>query len=497
MEQVERPGRLNLKQCDTLLLVGFLLGGILTRVPFRSRMLYHWDSVNFALGIERFDIQMHQPHPPGYFLYVMLGRAVDAVIQDPNASLVWLSVIFSGLTAGGLFLLGKAMFSRWEGVIAALALLSSPLFWFHGEVALMYVLEAFFTTIIALMSTQLLAGRRQYLYPSALILGIAGGIRQSTLLFMFPLWLFSIRKLSLKRVALAVLLLALVVGAWLVPMVVLTGGVDRYLGLSRGTDVVGESSLLDPRQVVFNAARIGAYGFYGLLLGGIPLAYSVLRGLRALPASARDRRAQVIAVWVIPSLLFLIFVHIRQAGHIFVFLPALFLLVGVGMVRISHALVERVWSPSKRQLQAGETVMSRRGRATLMAGVILLLATNTLFFLAAPPYLLGIERTVLHTPSFRSIRSQDRYLSEAVGYIRGNLPPEKTVILAGGFSFRQPDYYLPEYTIVRYSDEELDAVDRSYTTVLFGQMEVWGPEGAERVLLSGGDALVYIPASGE
>ena len=476
MEPMGRRGGLTLRRYDVLLLVGFFLAGILTRVPFRSRMLYHWDSVNFALGIERFDIRMHQPHPPGYFLYVMLGRAVNAVIHDPNASLVWLSVVFSGLTAASLFLLGKRMFSRLEGAIAALALLTSPLFWFHGEVALMYVIEAFFTTIIALLSIELLAGRRRCLYLSAVVLGVVGGIRQSTLLFIFPLWLFSIRRFSLKQIALAFLLLALVVGAWLVPMVSLTGGVHRYLALNRSTDVVGESSLIDPTQILVNTARVGAYAFYGLLLGGIPLAYALLRGLNALSALVRDERVQVIALWVIPSLLFLLFVHIRQAGHLFVFLPALFLLVGVGMVKMSRAF-------------------ALRSRTLLIVGVALLVMTNGLFFFAAPPYLLGRERTVLHTPSLRSIRAQDRYLSEAIDYIGHHFPPERTIILSGGFSFRQPDYYLPEYTIVRYTDEALDAVDRSHAVVLFGQMEVEGLEGAETVLLPGGDSLTYIPAA--
>jgi hypothetical protein len=53
----------------------YLLAGAVavSRFAFRSHDLYDLDSVNFALGIGRFDPTVHQAHPPGYFLYICLG----------------------------------------------------------------------------------------------------------------------------------------------------------------------------------------------------------------------------------------------------------------------------------------------------------------------------------------------------------------------------------------------------------------------------------------
>jgi hypothetical protein len=47
-------------------LIVFLLGTltIFLRVQFRSKTLFNWDSVNFALGIMDFDVIQHRPHPP-------------------------------------------------------------------------------------------------------------------------------------------------------------------------------------------------------------------------------------------------------------------------------------------------------------------------------------------------------------------------------------------------------------------------------------------------
>jgi hypothetical protein len=460
-------------------------------------MLYHWDSVNFALGIQHFDVRMHQPHPPGYILYVMLGRAVNVFVQDPNASLVWLSVFFSGLTAGVLFLLGKTMFSRLDGGIAVALLLSSPLFWFHGEVALTYVLEAFFTTTLALMSYRMVEGDRRYIHSSAALLGIAGGIRQSTLLFMLPVWLFSIRRFSWKQVGLAILVLGVTVGAWFIPMVVRTGGIGSYLRATTGTDVIEESPLLSAEQVVVNAIRIGAYGFYGLLLGGLPLAYGAIRSVRMLPELARDQRAQVMVLWILPALTFLVMVHIRQAGHVFAFLPALLMLTAVAVRESSQALVKVLRNRGRFRNRTEPTRYRVTSKRVLAVGTTLLVVANVLFFLTAPPYLLGIQRTVLHTPSLRSIQSHDRYLADAIGYIRHHFSPEETVIVGYGLSFRHPDYYLPEYTIDGPAVEKLDSVDRAYTTVLFGQVDVHSLEGTEAVRLPGGDTLAYLPASRE
>ena len=38
----------------------------LTRAPFRAERLSGWDPVNFALALDRWDLALHQPHPPGY-----------------------------------------------------------------------------------------------------------------------------------------------------------------------------------------------------------------------------------------------------------------------------------------------------------------------------------------------------------------------------------------------------------------------------------------------
>src|SRR3990170_2181198 len=56
---------------------------LLSRWPYRARMLYNWDAVQFALALKEYDVAKHQPHPPGYILYVGLGRLLNSFLHAP------------------------------------------------------------------------------------------------------------------------------------------------------------------------------------------------------------------------------------------------------------------------------------------------------------------------------------------------------------------------------------------------------------------------------
>ena len=130
------------------LALGLFALTMVSRIPFRSRILYHWDSVNLANGLARLDVLNEHPQPPGYIVYVWLCRLVSvatggAAAADANSSMVWVSVVASGGAVALLYLLATDLSGRRQGVVAALMLASSPLFWFYGEIALPHALDAF------------------------------------------------------------------------------------------------------------------------------------------------------------------------------------------------------------------------------------------------------------------------------------------------------------------------------------------------------------------
>ena len=49
-----------------------LFSALIVYVATQSQSLDDWDSVQFAMGIEHYDIRLHHPHPPGYPLYIFI-----------------------------------------------------------------------------------------------------------------------------------------------------------------------------------------------------------------------------------------------------------------------------------------------------------------------------------------------------------------------------------------------------------------------------------------
>ncbi len=99
---------------------------IVTRLPFTSKLFYDLDSIQFTLGTSDYNVALHQPHPPGYIIYVMLGKLLNTVTHDPHTSFIIISIIFSALTVAIIYYFGMLLFSKEIGLIAVIIALTSP-----------------------------------------------------------------------------------------------------------------------------------------------------------------------------------------------------------------------------------------------------------------------------------------------------------------------------------------------------------------------------------
>jgi hypothetical protein len=193
---------------------------------------------------------------------------------------------------------------------------------------------------------------------------------------------------------------------------------------------------------------------YGIIIGAIPLIWGAWHYLRDLSANISDRRFWFFLFWIGPASIFYIFIHIRQHGHIFTFLPAIYLLVSVSTLKLGQYLNERF-------------------KVTKSTHVLVpvILIPNILFFLTAPASLFGSNQLPLQTPSWLTISQRDKYLENRITAIRDNFDPADTIVLAGGIDFRHIDYYLPDYqeTDLSYNlnEDYLTLPDNVTTLVLF------------------------------
>jgi len=411
------------RQWEAWVVIGLLMLTLFSRVPFRSQILYHWDSVNFAFGMREFSVAKEQPQPPGYIVYVWLCRLVDVLFHDPQTTMVWISVVASALAVGALFLLGRALFDGRIGVLAALFLATSPLYWFYGEIALPHSLDALLVIAAVWGLYETMRGRLCYLYPTMAVLAIAGGVRQQTLIFLLPLTLFALRKVGWKHFLAAGALGTAMCLAWFIPLLALSGSLDPYLKtvgaysarFNATTSIFAGAGWAGVRR---NLSKLGLYTLFGWSAALPPFVAWAAVAMRSCQWTKNWEKPFFFVLWLAPAGLFYTFVHMGQQGLVFIFLPALLLLSAAGLVRLLAARPR--W---------------------LVAAAAIIVTVNTGILGLVPEYPLGPGTQRLLTRE--TLVNSDRYYQDRFEAIEGNFAPASTAILAA--HWHHVEYYLPAY----------------------------------------------------
>src|SRR5712664_3687995 len=148
--------------------VGLLaVGTVALRLPFLTPRLAHWDAVNYALALHDFNVAAHQPHPPGSPYYVLLGRAALSVTGDDNAALIAVSLLASVGAVLAEYWLVKVLWGPRAAVVAAVLLMTQPVFWGYGTMGTPWTLLACLSLLMATASLRLSSGKRSLVLPSA------------------------------------------------------------------------------------------------------------------------------------------------------------------------------------------------------------------------------------------------------------------------------------------------------------------------------------------
>jgi hypothetical protein len=399
---------------------------VLSRLPFTSKYLYHMDSGHFALALDKYDLTLHQPHPPGYFLYIMLGRLVRFFVNDANTALVLLSIAFSGLAVVTIYLLGREVFNEKSGILAAFLMLTSPNFWFHGEVALSYSADAFFSALIGLCCWRALKGNSRYVWISALALGLSSGFRQNTGVFLLPLWLFSIRKESFRSIVTGIALFGITGSAWFLPMVTMAGGLESYQEAFRelwlfhtGHNSVFEKGLSHLRA---NLETLFIFFFYslGVLLPLMVLAlYGLVRN-RAL-SLLKNSTTLFLVCWTLPPLLFHLLIFISgNPGYVLIMLPPLIISAAASLAYLDTCMP-----------------MLAKNRAGSMLVTAIIAANAAIFFYTSLPV------------SNNEIRTHDTNLQSLLKELETSNAGNTLLFVDpnSSYSYRHLMYYLPDYTV--------------------------------------------------
>ncbi len=223
---------------------------LLMRLCFAGRYLDSCDSIDFAFGLQNYDLSLHQPHFPGYPVYIFTSWLFFKIFHNEVLALVIPGVLFGSLTVYPLFFLARKLFSERAAILTCIFYLVNPLCWLQSERPTSDAMGLFFVILSA-----------RFLYEV-----YNEACKGSSIVHLNPIPFFSKRKISntlnllhiklsqiSNRLFLGSLILGLGLGVRLsyFPFIILWAGILFHLAI---------------KKVPFKLRCI-TYGLSGLIIG--------------------------------------------------------------------------------------------------------------------------------------------------------------------------------------------------------------------------------------
>jgi Dolichyl-phosphate-mannose-protein mannosyltransferase len=417
-----------------------------------GRFLYSWDSVNFALGVERIDVGAHRPHPPGY-LALIAGARLFGAVTDAPAALVIVSALAAALSCVLIWEIGRAT-TRSEGaaLLGWSVAVSSPLLWFYASTGEVYALELLSSVVCAAAAMGCLLRPTSNLGPIAMgaALGLAVTVKPTVAALMTPLWLYVAARLggTPRRWALAAGVVGVCLGCAVLVSVVPPGDL-LSLTHDQVASTVQSDARFDPLHLLNRRLRDVLYALCAALgLGGV-VAIALRRRRPALPIGNA-----ALVVWAGPYLLMCVLVHFPKPGYALPLIaPLAVWLAGVSTGRSTRVYV--VLAIAIAALNLGQFTL-RPWPAAVTGG-------DKRYALKTWPEKLATEANAILRPSLASIGDLDRAVERVLASIPEPCGGRTTALLiesSGPVTWRHAMYYLRDPLVLQVGgrpDETLAA----------------------------------------
>lgn len=288
-----------------------------------SHFLYNWDAGQFALGTKLYSLALHQPHPPGYYLFVKTGKLVNLLINDINSAFILLNIAAGALTIYFVFRLVKKISGHRDLAFwLCLLLMANPVFWFYHEVALSYTFEALTTAMLAYYSYLVIKDHDQSkIRICALSTALIMGFRPSVLIIAIPFFLIQFVYTKNKVAFLFKTLLFGFVGMliWGPFFVVEVGGISELVVF------IKEQLSIAQQTNVYNIDH-HLFLFYSLLYAlHLPIVLSLIF-LKQIIAFVKQKHLWFIVAVIIWQVIVYLFLHFGEVGYINGLIPLSYLI---------------------------------------------------------------------------------------------------------------------------------------------------------------------------
>jgi len=329
---------------------------LVARLSTAARGPTDWDSAQYASAVGHFDVTHGLPQPPGYWLYVAVGRLVHETSgAGVIHSLVLLAALASAAGAGLTVVAGRELGGRWVGLAAGVVVATSPFAWFSGSIVATYSFDLLACATLLILAWRARPGSLHGV-AAVVVLGLLAGFRPSIIQSFALLACVAVAG-STRRWR--DLLLTMAAGAaavvvWFVPMAFSQpGGVAAWLHATRleADGAAQASSILD--HAAGGTTNLGTFAAFTVValapLAVVALLSAAALGARALvgrgkvdqgttgiesdplPGSASGEpwvrpwyqsRAAVLGAALVPAMALVALVQFAKGGYLLAYLPA-------------------------------------------------------------------------------------------------------------------------------------------------------------------------------
>jgi hypothetical protein len=403
-----------------------------------SRSLWDWDETLFCLGMRAYDVARHHPHPPGFPLFIALGKVMRWLGPGDFRALQSVTVLSSVFLFPAVFLLARSVRIGFPtAVIAGVLCAFFPNVWFFGGTAFSDVPSI----VLVLVAVALLfrgAGDERAYLAGSFLLALAIGMRpQNLLVGLFPGALATWHRWrARKRVVVTAALIGVVTVALCYgPAIAVTGWSRYFAAVQAHRDYIWNidsfrSAERPPLWRLFDRFFIKQYGSPPLsIITSLLVLISTVGAIRS-----RDRRIGFVAAAFAPFCLvaWVMLDRFSISRFSIGYIPLFAILAADGIRRVALMAERRLaWTPLVSE--------------TAIAAVLTLA-----FALWTLPALAVVRRTV--SPPLQAVAATQR-----------TLDPVRDRLYVAYSMVPYVEYFLPPRPWLRVLDERalpLDDIDR-------------------------------------
>lgn len=328
------------------IVIATLMGAsvVLSRLPFLESAPFHTDSLHFLRGVTKTGVA----HPPGYIGYCITGRLFSYVIGNAHVGLLAFNLTATFFTAFFLYFLGLKMYGATpkSSALMCLLFLASPFSYYYGVVSLSYIEECTCAVLLVLLCVNHIKRKGSWWLPSA-VLALGASLRQTVLVFLFPLWAFtmlhdylpkpfissieekSTYRRSLKPFFVGLLIIIVLVTLWMIPTFILYEQQGGYAGRmnQQMRDAVWANSVFVAgfNGLLKNSSKTFFYLFWSL---NVALLIYFIKPTRNYFKDLWHKERKILfllLVWILPALVFYSLIFMGPPGYLLCVLPAFYL----------------------------------------------------------------------------------------------------------------------------------------------------------------------------